>query len=245
VTAKNPRSKFFRKSGKMPTPLLKSMLKFTNLGKNFGLQTVLNQVNLEIAAGEFVALMGPSGAGKSTLLSLILGADKPTAGSITIDGMNVQDLSPANLQLYRRKIGVVFQDFKLLRKKTVFENVAYTLQVCGESDVAIEHKVGTILQRVGLGAMAHKFPAQLSGGEQQRVAIARALVHSPKLLLADEPTGNLDPDNTHEIAAMLKKFHTEDGVTVIVTTHDPIFLVDLQPCRILRVENGKILEGAK
>lgn len=216
------------------------MLIFSGITKHFGIQTVLDDLSVKIEEGEFVTIMGSSGAGKSTLISLLIGADKPDAGTITIDGVNVEELSLSDLQMYRRQIGVVFQDFKLLEKKTVFENVAFALQVCGQDDVSIEHKVGHVLQRVGLSAMHHKFPHQLSGGEQQRVAVARALVHSPRLLIADEPTGNLDPTNTREVADLLKKFNSEDNVTVIVTTHDPIFLESISPCRILKLEHGKI-----
>jgi cell division transport system ATP-binding protein len=217
------------------------VIQFLGLSKSYGIQTVLDEVSAVIHPAELVAILGVSGSGKSTLVSLLIGAEKPSAGSISIDGINLETLSPADLQRYRQNIGVVFQDFKLLEKKTVFENIAYVLEVVGESDLAIEHKVTMILNRVGLLAMSHKFPHQLSGGEQQRVAIARALVHSPKLLIADEPTGNLDPENTLEIASILHKFNKEDGLTIIVTTHDPIFLSRINP-RVLRLDHGKLLE---
>jgi cell division transport system ATP-binding protein len=218
------------------------VLHFSHLSKNFGLQTVLDEVDFFVAPKELIAILGPSGAGKSTLISLLIGADKPNAGNIIIDGMQVEKLTPAELQQYRRSIGVVFQDFKLLEKKTIFENVAFALEVCGEEDMSIEYKVGEVLKKVGLGAMSHKFPHQLSGGEQQRVAIARALVHSPKLLVADEPTGNLDPENTQEIANILRKINIEDGVTVIVTTHNPFFLKKVEPHKVFYLKNGKVKE---
>ncbi|MBI5414998.1 ABC transporter ATP-binding protein [Candidatus Peregrinibacteria bacterium] len=218
------------------------MLSFFQLTKNYGIQTVLDEVNFQVNAGEFVAILGASGSGKSTLISLLIGADKPTSGSISIDGITIEELSPGELQLYRQQIGVVFQDFKLLEKKTVFENVAFVLEVCGELEIEIEHKVGAILERVGLTGMSHKFPHQLSGGEQQRVAIARALVHSPKLLIADEPTGNLDPRNTRDIGSLLSKFNKEDHLTVIVTTHDPVFLKSIVKPRVLKLEHKKIHE---
>lgn len=218
------------------------MLSFQHLTKEFGIQTVLDDIDFSVQAGEFVALMGPSGAGKSTLISLLLGAEKPSQGHIYVDGVSLEELAANELQMYRRKLGVVFQDFKLLEKRTVFENVAFALEVCGEDELAIEHATGATLQKVGLSAIAHKFPHQISGGEQQRTALARALIHSPRLLIADEPTGNLDPKNTQEIAALLKKINQEDGVTVFVTTHDPLFLQSVQPCRVLILENGKISE---
>ncbi len=217
------------------------MLRFIKLTKNYGIQTVLDEVDFEIASGEFVSILGVSGSGKSTLISLLIGAEKPTSGRIEIDRLVIENLSSSEMQSYRQKIGVVFQDFKLLEKKTVFENVAFVLEVCGASNSEIEVQVGSILRRVGLSAMSHKFPHQLSGGEQQRVAIARALVHSPRLLIADEPTGNLDPENTIEIAKLLQKFNREDKVTVIVTTHDPMLLQNIAP-RVLRLEHGKIHE---
>lgn len=218
------------------------MITFQNVSKHYGLQTIFDDISFQITAHSFVALLGASGTGKSTLISLLIGAQKPDQGSIIIDGINVEELSPNDLQMYRRKIGVVFQDFKLLDKKTVFENVAFALEVCGEEDIVIEHKTGELLQRVGLIAMSHKFPHQLSGGEQQRAAIARALVHSPKLLIADEPTGNLDPENTLEIARIFRKIYEEDKITVLLTTHDPIFLEEVSPARVMRLQQGKILE---
>jgi len=216
------------------------MLQFSKLTKHFGLQTVLDEVEFSIKKGELTAIVGLSGAGKTTLIGMLIGADKPNSGSIIIDGITVEGLTSTELQQYRKNIGVVFQDFKL-----IFENVAFALEVCGEEDSTIERKTSNILQRVGLAAMCHKFPHQLSGGEQQRVAIARALVHSPKLLIADEPTGNLDPENTKGIASLLKKFNIEDEVTVFITTHDPLFLKEISPCRVLKLEHGKIKEEQK
>ncbi len=214
------------------------MIQFSEVTKSFGLQTVLNNLSYRLKQGECLVITGSSGVGKTTLISLLIGAEKPDGGQILIDNIRVEDLSDSEMQMYRRRIGVVFQDFKLLKKKTVFENTAFALEACEIEEESIERKVGEILQRVGLSAMAHKFPHQLSGGERQRTAIARALVHSPKLLVADEPTGNLDPENTREIARLLKKLHQEDGLTLLITTHDPIFLEEIAPCRVVQLEQG-------
>lgn len=214
------------------------MISFVHVQKQFQKHSVLKDVSFNVAKGEFLALIGKSGAGKSTLIHLLIGAETPDEGDITVHGKSIPKLSTSDLQLFRQSIGVVFQDFKLLNKKTVFENVAFALEVTGENRF-IEQKVSEALFLVGLENMRDRSPAMLSGGEKQRVAIARAMVHSPMLLIADEPTGNLDPENTIAIAKLLKKLNTQNGVTIFVTTHDPALISESSP-RILSLEHGRI-----
>ncbi|MBU0577643.1 ATP-binding cassette domain-containing protein [Patescibacteria group bacterium] len=215
------------------------MISFHNVTKRFGPHLVLDQITFEIKPKEFVVLKGTSGAGKSTVVALLIGAEKPDHGSVEMDGMFVNEMDDDTLQLYRRKIGVVFQDYKLLPKKTVFENVAFAMEVCGEPNDVIHQRVPEVLEKVGLLRFQDKFPEQLSGGEKQRLAIARALVHKPRLIIADEPTGNLDEDNVRGIVDVLKKLH-EEGVTVLMTTHDPL-VQELAPGRSLLLQDGKII----
>ena len=214
------------------------MISFHNVSKKFGSHLVLDGVSFDIGNNEFVVLSGSSGAGKSTVIALLIGAEKPTAGSIEVDGMHVTDMDTATLQLYRRKIGVVYQDYKLLSKKTVFENVAFAMEVCNEPDDLIAERVPEVLEKVGLLHFQDKFPDQLSGGEKQRLSIARALVHNPRLIIADEPTGNLDEENVKGIVHLLENLHKE-GATVLLTTHDPM-VKDLIEGRKLAVVDGKI-----
>lgn len=214
------------------------MISFHNVTKRFISHLVLNQVTFMIKANEFVVLKGASGAGKSTIISLLIGADKPDQGTVEVDNMLVNEMDDDTLQLYRRKVGVVYQDYKLLPRKTVFENVAFAMEVCGEIDDVIKQRVPEVLEKVGLLQFQDKFPDQLSGGERQRLAIARALVHHPRLIIADEPTGNLDEENIRGIIALFKKLHSE-GTTIIITTHDPL-VQELSNGRTLILENGKI-----
>lgn len=214
------------------------MISFHNVTKRFISHLVLNQVTFTIKANEFVVLKGASGAGKSTIISLLIGADKPDQGTVEVDNMLVNEMDDDTLQLYRRKVGVVYQDYKLLPRKTVFENVAFAMEVCGEIDDVIKQRVPEVLEKVGLLQFQDKFPDQLSGGERQRLAIARALVHHPRLIIADEPTGNLDEENIRGIIALFKKIHSE-GTTIIITTHDPL-VQELSNGRTLVLENGKI-----
>lgn len=224
-----------------PLPCKNSfVIKYVDVSKNYGLTEVLHHINLAIEPGECVAITGESGAGKSTLLHMLIGAEKPTAGSIQIDNFKIETLSPANLQLFRRSVGVVFQDFKLLQQKTVFENVAFALEACDEDDTEIFRKAHEAIAKVGMKGKEHRFPRQLSGGEQQRTAIARAIVHNPRVVIADEPTGNLDWKNSIEIVNILKKINSE-GVTVIVATHNNEILELLKP-RIIKIEHGKAHE---
>ncbi len=215
------------------------MISFHNVTKKFGSHLVLDTVNFFIKNNEFVVLSGTSGAGKSTVISLLIGAEKPSRGSVEVDGMQVSEMDTNTLQLYRRKIGVVYQDYKLLMKKTVFENVAFAMEACNETDEMIHRQVPKVLEKVGLLHFQDKFPDQLSGGEKQRLAIARALVHNPRLIIADEPTGNLDEVNVRGILHLLNNLHQE-GATILLTTHDP-FVKALVKGRHLTVEHGKIV----
>ena len=199
----------------------------------------LSDVNLNVAKGEFVFLTGPSGAGKTTLLKLILSAEKATHGQILVGGKNVARIRDAAIPYLRRNIGVVFQDFKLLPDRTVAENVALTLEVLGVSRREAGERVGRMLKRVGLAHKADALPLRLSGGEQQRVVIARALVNDPTILLADEPTGNLDPALTLEIMDLLCDVNVR-GTTVVVATHDATLLGRYQK-RTIRLEGGHVV----
>jgi cell division transport system ATP-binding protein len=199
----------------------------------------LENVSFEIKEGEFVSIVGRSGAGKTTLLKLILLEEKPTKGRIFFDGEKLSELKPERISQLRRKIGAVFQDYKLLSTKTTFENIAYVLQVIGASDLEIARDVPKILEIVGLRDRANNFPAELSAGERQRASIARAIIHRPKVILADEPTGNLDPYNTREIIKLLLKIH-EMGGTLILATHNKEIVNSLGK-RVITLEKGKII----
>ncbi len=194
------------------------MIQLFHIYKNFGANIALNDINLRVHEGEFVFVTGPSGAGKTTLLRLIFGAERPAGGHILINGINLSRISRTRLDLLRRKIGFVFQDFKLLTNRTVFQNVSLALEVTGERRSFIRKKTRQALKLVGLVEKEKAFPLQLSGGEQQRVAIARAIVKDPLILLADEPTGNLDPELTKDIMVLFRSIHMK-GTTVVVATH--------------------------
>lgn len=200
----------------------------------------LLDVNLEIKQGEFLFITGPSGSGKSTLLKLLYGQELPTQGEVIVDGCNVATLRGDRLSLFRRRIGIVFQDYKLIPQRTVAENVTVVLQAQGYTRKEIQRRLEPTLKLVGLFAKANCFPEQLSGGEQQRVSIARAIVATPPLLLADEPTGNLDPDNSWQVMQILQKLNSF-GATVIVTTHDEQ-LVRRCNHRVVQVRNGRLYE---
>lgn len=215
------------------------MLTIQNVTKKYGSEgKALNDINLTIEKGDFVFLVGRSGMGKSTLIKLIIGEDKPTSGKIMIHDWVINELTRDQLPYYRRQIGVVFQDFRLLEKKTVRENISFAMEVSGSSDAAIAKKVPEMLELVGLKEKGERFPEELSGGEQQRVAIARALVHDPKMLVADEPTGNLDIHNSMEIMELLDLIN-QHGTTVLVATHDKS-IVDAMRKRVITIDNGKI-----
>lgn len=200
----------------------------------------LHDVRLNIEQGEFVTIIGPSGAGKSTLLKMIIGEEEPTSGSITIDEYDVSKLSHHRLLALRRRIGYVFQDYKLLDSRTVKENIQFILEVMGRSSKEIDADVYHALRLVGLQEKSNVYPGELSMGERQRVAIARALVGQPELLLADEPTGNLDPAATYDIVSILKRIH-ELGTTVVLTTHSKSVVDSLQK-RVVTLDRGRIVK---
>lgn len=202
----------------------------------------LSGVSAKIAKGEFVFLTGVSGAGKSTLLKLLYGALNPTRGQVVIDGINITKLPSSQLPALRRKIGVVFQDFKLLPSRTVLENVAITLEVLGWGKKDINKRVYHILKQVGLEHKINSTPLRLSGGEQQRVAMARALVNDPKLILADEPTGNLDEESKERVLAILKEANVR-GSTVVVATHDRR-LIESSHKRLIVLDKGHVAEDS-
>lgn len=198
----------------------------------------LDNINLKIEKGEFVSIVGPSGAGKSTLVKMFICEEKPTSGKILIAGRNIVQLKSQELPYFRRKVGVVFQDFKLLPQKTVYENVSFALEVCEASNEEIRMKVPRILDLVGMLKRKDNYPDELSGGEKQRVSIARSLVHSPKILIADEATGNLDPINAWEIIELLERINSR-GTIVILATHNKA-IVDRLKRRVVLIKDGKI-----
>ena len=199
----------------------------------------LNRISVHVSAGEFVILVGTSGAGKSTLLKLLTREEKPSSGKIVVGGIDYDTLKDKHIPLLRRKIGVVFQDFKLLPNRTVFENIAFALEIAGMTSREIKSTVPKVIELVGLGGKDKNFPHQLSGGERQRVAIARAVVRQPKILIADEPTGNLDPKHSWEIVKLLEKIN-KYGTTVLLTTHN-VDIVNKLKRRVITIDNGKIV----
>jgi cell division transport system ATP-binding protein len=199
----------------------------------------LDDVSVLISKGEFVFLVGPTGSGKSTLLRLLLKEEEPSRGTIYVAGKNINQLSPWKVPYLRRNIGTVFQDFKLLPDKTVFENVAFALEVIGKPKHVVDQRVPEIVQLIGLGSKLNNYPDELSGGEQQRVSIARAFVNRPLILLADEPTGNLDPATSVDIMKLLDRIN-RIGTTVIMATHDNA-IVDAMRRRVVELENGKVV----
>lgn len=215
------------------------MIKFEKVTKKYGNHYALNGVDLEIHKGEFISLVGQSGAGKSTLLSLVIGEERPDAGRILIDDINVGAIRPTDIPYLRRKIGFVFQDIKLLPNRTAFENVAFAMEVAGEHHSTINKEVPQILETVGLQDRAKAFPHEMSGGERQRIAIARSLVHKPVLLLADEPTGNLDSINAWDIIQLLLKIN-KAGTTVMLATHAKDLVNSIKK-RVITIEKGEIV----
>jgi len=201
-------------------------------------QNALNEITLKIDKGEFVYLTGPSGAGKSTFLKLLYCAERPTRGQILVDGRNITRYGPSRIPFLRRNLGIIFQDFKLLTRRTVYENVAFPLEVQGRKRFEISKKVYQLLKSVGLEHRLNHFPLQLSGGEQQRVAVARALVVDPLILLADEPTGNLDPEVTMDIMELFKIANAR-GTTIVMATHDRN-LIRQFPRRVVSLNAGRL-----
>lgn len=216
------------------------MIKLQNVTKIFpNGYKALSDINLHIGVDEFVFLVGSSGAGKSTLMKLLLRDDVPTTGNVFIDGININKLHAKQVPMLRRSIGVIFQDYKLLPKRTVYENVAFALEVVGRSRVQIRRQVAQVLDLVGLLPKQKSYPTELSGGEQQRVCIARAIANNPTILLADEPTGNLDPNTSWEIMLLLQKINKRK-TTVLVATHNKS-IVDTMRKRVIAIESGKII----
>ncbi len=215
------------------------MIRLYHVYKSFGANTALVDINLTVEKGEFVFVTGPSGAGKTTLLKIIFCAEKPSSGHALVGGRNLSRIKDRELSLLRRKIGVVFQDFKLLPRRNVLENVALSLEVMGVPSTVIHKRVHQTLRNLALTGKEEYYPPQLSGGEQQRVAIARAIVNNPLILLADEPTGNLDHDLTMEIMALLREIHSR-GTTVIVATHSEELLRGTRR-RIIALSRGRMV----
>ena len=220
------------------------MIKLTNVSKAYSTGIpALNDVNLHIEEGEFVFVVGESGSGKSTFIRLLLKELEPTEGTIEINGQDIGNLRRKQIPKFRRNIGVVFQDFRLLKDRNVYENVAFAQRVVGTSTKVIRSKVPQMLSVVGLAAKYKSLPRQLSGGEQQRVAIARALVNEPKILLADEPTGNLDENNAWEIMKLLEEIN-ERGTTVVVVTHN-LEIVKVMKKRVITMKKGVVVSDEK
>ncbi len=219
------------------------MIYFNNVSKIYSSAVALEDVTLTIEAGEFVSIVGHSGSGKTTLTKLILAEENPSEGTVFFESINIHKLKNKDLTKLRQRIGVVFQDYKLLLNKTAYENIAFAMEAVGKTDEEIESDVPHVLELVDLTDRLHHFPGQMSGGEQQRLAIARAIINQPELIIADEPTGNLDPINTHEIVQILKKIN-DLGTTVILTTHDK-GVIDSVGKRVVTMERGKVIRDTK
>jgi cell division transport system ATP-binding protein len=216
-----------------------SIIRFKDVFKKYYPENVVfSGIDLEIEKGEFVFLTGPSGIGKSTMLRILFCAERPTSGEIWVDGVALSSLSNAQVPYLRRKIGVIFQDFKLLSNRTIFDNVALSLEVIGLGKKQAEQRVMQVLEGVGLKGKMNQYPLRLSGGEQQRVAIARAVVNRPSIILADEPTGNLDLQRTEEVMMLMEELNAR-GATIIFATHDERLFENTHR-RVLRFLNGKI-----
>jgi cell division transport system ATP-binding protein len=216
------------------------MIRFKNVSKTYSPHIVgVQNINLHIRPGEFVSVVGQSGTGKTTLVKLLIAEERPSRGQIVIGGWDISGIKSSEVPLLRRQIGVVFQDFKLLPKKTVYENIAFALEVAGASSRRIKNIVPQALKIVGLTDKANRYPRQLSGGEQQRVVIARSLVHRPKIIVADEPTGNLDSINTWEIIDLLKRIN-DFGTTVVLVTHNRE-VVNALHHRVITIDHGLIV----
>ena len=215
------------------------LVEFKDVSKRYGDHGAIEHVSLKLYKGEFLSLVGPSGAGKSTLIKCLTLEERPELGRIIVAGRDITMLKRRELPYYRRKVGFIFQDYKLLPSKTVWENIAFALEVSGASNREIKERVQLMLETVGMASKRDRFPQELSGGEQQRVAIARALVHDPKILIADEPTGNLDPVNTWEIIELLYKIN-RSGTMVILATHDRE-IVDALKKRVITIRAGQIV----
>ncbi len=218
----------------------KPIIEFRGVSKTYPTGThAIEDVNIRITAGEFVFVVGSSGAGKSTFMKLIMREEKANTGTITVNGFNLTSMPRRQVPMLRRTMGIVFQDFRLIPTMNVFQNVAFAMHVVGASDRDVRREVSKALSKVGLGNKARSMPAQLSGGEQQRVGLARALVNSPDLIIADEPTGNVDPNMSYEIVSLLTEINKR-GTTVLMVTHDHNLVRDFQH-RVIMLERGKIV----
>lgn len=217
------------------------MIYFDNVSKiyNSGQSVALRDITFQVAPSEFVSVVGHSGAGKTTLLKMIIAEDRPTQGTVFFQSLNIHNIPRSSLPQYRRKIGTVFQDFKLLPHKTAFENIAFAMEANGRTDEEIAENVPQALSLVDLDNKSWHFPHELSGGEKQRVAIARAIVNQPDIIIADEPTGNLDPIATYEVVQILKKIN-DLGTTVIMTTHNK-GVIDALGRRVITMDEGRIV----
>lgn len=220
------------------------MIYFENVSKDYGDGIkVLDGVSLTINQGELVSIVGHSGAGKTTLIKMMLAEEHPSDGHVSYHSTPISTLKGKHMTNYRRKIGVVFQDFRLIPNKTAYENIAFAMEAAGKTDEEIEHDVPHVLDLVDLKDKMHSFPNQLSGGQKQRVAIARAIVNRPEIIIADEPTGNLDPINTYDIVQIFKKIN-DLGTTVILTTHNK-GVIDSLGKRVITMEGGKVKRDDK
>ncbi len=220
------------------------MIYFNNVSKIYNKNSVaLQDISFTVSAGEFVSIVGHSGAGKTTLVKMIIADERPSDGTVFFESVDVHKLGNNDLTRVRRRIGAVFQDFKLLPNKTAYENIAFAMEAAGKSDEEISSDVPHVLELVDLSNKMSHFPHQMSGGEQQRLAIARAIINQPELIIADEPTGNLDPVNTHDIIQILKKIN-DLGTTVVLTTHNR-GVVDSIGKRVVTMEKGKIIRDDK
>jgi len=219
------------------------MIYFNNVSKIYKDATALDDVTFTVETGEFVSVVGHSGAGKTTLTKMILAEERPTLGTIFFESVNVNKIKNKDLTKLRRRIGVVFQDYKLLSNKTAYENIAFAMEAVGKTEEEIASDVPHVLELVDLSHRIMHFPNQMSGGEQQRLAIARAIINQPELIIADEPTGNLDSVNTHEIVQILKKIN-DLGTTVILATHNRGVIESINK-RVITMENGKIIRDTK
>jgi len=220
------------------------MIYFDKVSKIYSPTSIaLEDVSFAIDQGEFVSIVGQSGAGKTTLLKLFLAEEKPSSGNIFLESLDINAVPRRQLHLLRKRIGVVFQDFRLLPTKTAYENIAFAMQAAGKMEKEIEKDVPQVLEVVGLVEKSSHFPSELSGGERQRVAIARAIINRPDVIVADEPTGNLDPINVQEIIELLKKIH-ELGTTVLLTTHNKDIINSLGK-RVITLEKGKVVRDDK
>ncbi|MDW7668985.1 MAG: cell division ATP-binding protein FtsE [Bacillota bacterium] len=220
------------------------MIEFRDVSKIYKNKfTAVENINLKIDEGSFSFIIGKSGAGKTTLIRLLIKEVEPTSGEIIFNGEDITNLTNRMVPIHRRKIGVIFQDFRLLENKTVYENIAFAMEVVGHNPRTIRREIPTVLSMVGLSDKANNYPNELAGGEQQRIAIARAVANKPKVIIADEPTGNLDPETSYEIMKIFKEINKR-GTTLIMATHDRAIVDDMKR-RVIELKNGKIIRDTR